>query len=83
MFLQGFIIARILKSLDELSKTLDHRLSQEQISACAAVQMRCYGHVRLGVIHNSFLSYHGDVICACCANKADCQYTQALSNLLT
>ena len=48
-------------------------LFREEISACAAVHARCYGHVRSCVIHNSFASYDGGAIRACCANKAHCQ----------
>ena len=48
-------------------------LFREEISACAAVHTRCYGRVRLCVIHNSFASYDGDVILTCRANKGDCQ----------
>ena len=33
----------------------------------------CYGCVQLFVMHNSFASYGGDIICACCANKTECQ----------
>ena len=38
----------------------------------------CYGRVRSCAISNSFASYDGDDIPACCANKADCQWTQTL-----
>ena len=49
-------------------------LFPEEISACAAVHT-CYvintcDHVRP---INSFASYDGNTIRACCANKADCQ----------
>ena len=34
-------------------------------------------------VHNSFASYGGDVIRDCHANKAQCQRTRTLSNLIT
>ena len=39
--------------------------------------------LRTRVIHNSFALNDGEVIPACRANKADCQWTEALSNLIT
>ena len=45
----------------------------EEISACAAVHTLCYGQVRLCAIHKSFAFCDGRVICACRANKDDCQ----------
>ena len=48
-------------------------LSWEEISAWAAVHRLCYGQVRLCAIHKSFASCDGGVICACRANKDDCQ----------
>ena len=42
------------------------------------------GHMRSCAIHNSFASYDGNIICACCkAEKTQCQWTQALSSLIT
>ena len=40
---------------------------------CCSAHALCYGHVRSCAIHNSFASYHWDVICACRTNKADWQ----------
>ena len=50
-----------------------YSLFWEEIGACAAVPMRCYGCERSCATHNSFASYDGNVIRACRANKADCQ----------
>ena len=43
----------------------------------------CYWCVQLCAIHNCFALYCGGVIPACWANKAECQWTWTLSNLIT
>ena len=40
---------------------------------CCSSHALCYGRMRSCATHNSFASYDGNIICACCANKADCQ----------
>ena len=51
-------------------------------SMCSSSCMLCYGGMWLSAIPISFASYGGDVICACCAKKAECQWTQTMSNLI-
>ena len=45
--------------------------------------MLCCGCMGSCAIHVSFALHGGDIICACCANKAECQWTRALSSLIT
>ena len=40
---------------------------------CWSSHALCYGCMGSCATHNSFASYDGDVVCACHANKADCQ----------
>ena len=47
---------------------------------CCSSNALCYGCMWSC---DSFASYDGDVICACHANKAYCQWTQTLSSLIT
>ena len=48
----------------------------EEISACAAVYVLCYGCMRSCAINNYFASYGGDIIHACCTNKTECQWSE-------
>ena len=40
---------------------------------CRSSHALSYGRMQFCVIHNSFPLHGGDVIGACCANKAECQ----------
>ena len=45
---------------------------REEIGACVAIQTRYVMDACECAIHNSFVSYGGDVIHACWANKTEC-----------
>ena len=63
------ILRRLLQSVSGRNKFM-----------CCSSHALSYGHVRSCAIHIFFVSYDGDVILICRANKADCHGTQALSN---
>ena len=50
---------------------------------CSSLHALCYERMRSCAIHDSFALYDGGVFPACHPNKAGCQWTEALSNLIT
>ena len=66
------LLWRLLQSVSERNKRM-----------CCSSHALYYGGVHLCATHNSFASYDGDVILIYRANKADCQGTLTLSNLIT
>ena len=64
-------------------KLLLESVSGRNKCMCCSSYTLCYGRVWLCVTHNFFASYDEDVILTCRANKADCQRTKTLSNMIT
>ena len=50
-----------------------HSVSGRNKCMCGSSHAICNGCVQSCAIHNSFALYDGEVICACRANKAECQ----------